>query len=148
MKISARRLITALAALCLGLGAALGLFAGPAQAAGSATTEQTFLTFYGWWDNTPPGGDISYPQIHQTAGGTGTYSDPITFATDSSEQPPGTIVYVPASRSTSSWRTAATSAPRTGPATAPTAVPTCGTSTCGSAARAATPSRRSSARTR
>lgn len=95
MKTPSRRLATALAALCLGIGAALGLIAAPAQAAGSATTEQTFLTFYGWWDNTPPGGDISYPQIHQTAGGTGTYSDPITFATDSSEQPPGTIVYVP-----------------------------------------------------
>jgi hypothetical protein len=95
MRISPRRLITALAALCLGIGAALGMIAAPAQAAGSATTEQTFLTFYGWWDNTPPGGDISYPQIHQTAGGTGTYADPITFATDSSEQPPGTIVYVP-----------------------------------------------------
>lgn len=108
MTISMRRIATALAALCLGIGVALGLIAAPAQAAGSAapsgkaaaaalaaTTEQTFLTFYGWWDNTPPGGDISYPQIHQTAGGTGTYSDPITFATDSSEQPPGTIVYVP-----------------------------------------------------
>ena len=95
MKISPRRLITALAALCLGIGAALGMIAAPAQAAASATTEQTFLTFYGWWDNTPPGADIAYPQIHQTAGGTGTYADPITFATDSSEQPPGTIVYVP-----------------------------------------------------
>lgn len=92
---STRRLITAFAALCLGVGAALGLAAAPAQAAASATTEQTFLTFYGWWDNTPPGGAISYPQIHQTAGGTGTYADPITFATDSAEQPPGTIVYVP-----------------------------------------------------
>jgi hypothetical protein len=95
MTTSPRRLATAFAALCLGIGAALGLAATPAQAAGSGTTEQTFLTFYGWWDNTPPGGAISYPQIHQTAGGTGTYSDPITFATDSSEQPPGTIVYVP-----------------------------------------------------
>ena len=95
MKMSWRRLATGLAALCLGIGAALGLVAAPAQAAASATTQQTFLTFYGWWDNTPPGGVISYPQIHQTAGGTGTYSDPITFATDSSEQPPGTIVYVP-----------------------------------------------------
>ncbi|WP_228553935.1 ricin-type beta-trefoil lectin domain protein [Catenulispora pinisilvae] len=97
MKTSMRRLATAFAALCLGIGAALGLVAvaAPAQAAGSGTTEQTFLTFYGWWDNTPPGGVISYPQIHQTAGGTGSYSDPITFATDSSEQPPGTIVYVP-----------------------------------------------------
>ena len=27
--------------------------------ANAATTQPTFLTFYGWWDNTPPGGDIS-----------------------------------------------------------------------------------------
>ncbi len=80
----------ALAALAAAIG---GWFAaGPAYA---ATTESTFLTFYGWYDNTPPGAGISYPQIHSTAGGTGTYSDPITFATDSSEQPPGTVVYVP-----------------------------------------------------
>src|SRR3954454_20637602 len=98
MERSARRLITVIAALCLGLGAALGLLgvlAGPAQAAGSATTEQTFLTFYGWWDNTPPGGDIAYPQIHSTAGGKGTYDDPITFATSTAELKAGTKVWVP-----------------------------------------------------
>ena len=65
----------------------------PAYAAG--TTQQVWLTFYGWYDNTPPGAAIAYPEIHQTAGGTGTYSDPITFATDKSEEPAGTIVYVP-----------------------------------------------------
>ncbi|GAA2025784.1 hypothetical protein GCM10009839_25020 [Catenulispora yoronensis] len=54
-----------------------------------------FLTYYGWWDNTPPGGDISYPKLHKTAGGTGTYADPITFATYTGELPAGTIVYVP-----------------------------------------------------
>jgi hypothetical protein len=34
--------------------------------------------------------------LHQAAGGTGTYADPITFATDENEEMPGTIVYVPA----------------------------------------------------
>jgi hypothetical protein len=63
--------------------------------ASAATTQQTFLTFYGWYDNTPPGGDIAYPQIHNTAGGTGTFSNPITFATSSAELSPGTKVYVP-----------------------------------------------------
>src|ERR1043165_8484246 len=64
----------------------------PAQA---ATTQQTFITFYGWYDNTPPGGDIAYPQIHSTAGGSGTFSDPITFATATAELSAGTKVYVP-----------------------------------------------------
>lgn len=40
-----------------------------------------YTTGYGWPDNTPPGGAIAYPIIHQTAGGTGTYTDPITLAT-------------------------------------------------------------------
>jgi hypothetical protein len=53
------------------------------------------LTLYGWPDNTPPGNSIAYSQIHQTAGGTGTYDDPITFATDSNEEAPGTVVYIP-----------------------------------------------------
>jgi hypothetical protein len=66
-----------------------------ASPAGAATTQPTFLTFYGWWDNTPPGGDISYPRIHDTAGGKGTYADPITFATSSDELKPGTKVWVP-----------------------------------------------------
>jgi Ricin-type beta-trefoil lectin domain/Carbohydrate binding module (family 35) len=65
------------------------------SAAHAATTQQTFLTFYGWYDNTPPGGDIAYPQIHSTAGGKGTFSDPITFATSRSELAAGTKVYVP-----------------------------------------------------
>jgi hypothetical protein len=71
----------------------LVLAGGPAASA--ATTQPTFLTFYGWWDNTPPGGDISYPKIHDTAGGKGTYADPVTFATSSDELKPGTKVWVP-----------------------------------------------------
>ncbi len=54
-----------------------------------------YVTFYGWADNSPPGGAIAYPTIHRTAGGTGTYADPITFATDRAELAPGTILYVP-----------------------------------------------------
>jgi hypothetical protein len=39
------------------------------------------LTGYGWWDNTPAGSsEISNPVLHQSAGGTGTYADPITVA--------------------------------------------------------------------
>jgi hypothetical protein len=54
------------------------------------------MTLYGWPDNSPPGGDIAYPKIHQKAGGTGTFADPVTFATDKGECAPGTIIYVPA----------------------------------------------------
>ena len=40
-----------------------------------------FLTGYSYWDNTPPGSAaIARPVVHRRAGGTGTYSDPITIA--------------------------------------------------------------------
>lgn len=58
-------------------------------------TISMYVTFYGWPDNSPPGAAIAYPVIHSQAGGTGTYNDPVTFATDQNEFPPGTIVYVP-----------------------------------------------------
>jgi hypothetical protein len=45
------------------------------------TFENVYVTAYTWHDNTPPGSpDIAEPCIHQTAGGTGTYSDPWTLA--------------------------------------------------------------------
>jgi hypothetical protein len=69
-----------------------GLFA---STPASAASQQVFWTFYGWYDNTPPGGDIAYPKIHDTAGGKGTWSDPITFATSSKEAKPGTKIYFP-----------------------------------------------------
>jgi hypothetical protein len=62
--------------------------------AGSATTadlsalearsgKQIELTGYSFEDNNPPGSPkISCPQIHQEAGGTGTFADPITVAND------------------------------------------------------------------
>ncbi len=66
---------------------------------GAATTARgTYrmeVTFYGWPDNTPPSGAIAYPIIHKTAGGIGSYANPITFATDRSEIAPGTRLYLP-----------------------------------------------------
>ena len=64
---------------------------------------EAYTTGYGWPDNTPPGGAISNPVIHQTAGGTGTYADPITLAVghsithgvDTLDHPAGTIFYIP-----------------------------------------------------
>jgi 3D (Asp-Asp-Asp) domain-containing protein len=66
-----------------------------------ATTMPVYVTFYGWADNSPPGAAIAYPKngafptLHNTAGGTGTYADPITFASDRTEFAPGTRLYVP-----------------------------------------------------
>ncbi len=58
-------------------------------------TVQAFMTLYGYVDNSPPGTDIAHPCLHRGAGGTGTYADPITFATDVSELPWCEIIYVP-----------------------------------------------------
>lgn len=42
---------------------------------------QIYLTGYSFWDNTPRGSArIARPVIHRSAGGTGTYADPITLA--------------------------------------------------------------------
>jgi 3D (Asp-Asp-Asp) domain-containing protein len=74
----------------------------PADAPGDGSASiSVYVTFYGWADNSPPGGAIAYPKsdghptLHETAGGTGTYADPITFATDKAEFPVGTRLYVP-----------------------------------------------------
>lgn len=52
------------------------------------------VTFYGYPDNSPPGTAIAYPIIHSKAGGSGTFLDPLTFATKSTF-PKGTVLYVP-----------------------------------------------------
>lgn len=66
-----------------------------------------YLTGYSFWDNTPPGSAaIARPVIRQRAGGSGTYSDPITIAVGHSfatgrqvlDFPPGTRFYFPALR--------------------------------------------------
>src|SRR5580692_8695053 len=75
--------------------------AGSEGGAGEAGVMQTVeMTFYGWDDNSPPGNAIAYPAgsfptVHTAAGGTGTYADPITYATDKSEIPIGTRLYAP-----------------------------------------------------
>src|SRR6476619_991729 len=40
-----------------------------------------YTTAYDWWDNNPPGSaEISHPVVHRTAGGIGTYGNPLTVA--------------------------------------------------------------------
>jgi hypothetical protein len=65
---------------------------------------QAYTTSYSIWDNTPVGSTaISYPSIHQTAGGVGSYADPITIAVghsiinnvDIPDFPAGTRFYIP-----------------------------------------------------
>ena len=60
-------------------------------------TLSTKVTFYAAYDNDPPGSRaIAYPGTrHDEAGGTGTYEDPMTLATDPRELPVGTVVYYP-----------------------------------------------------
>jgi len=59
------------------------------------TDVQAFMTLYGWADNSPPGPAIAHPCLHGSAGGVGTYSDPISFATDVNELGWCQIIYVP-----------------------------------------------------
>ncbi|MDR6623117.1 hypothetical protein [Sinomonas atrocyanea] len=63
-----------------------------------------YTTGYGYWDNTPPGSTvISNPVLHQSAGGTGTWADPVTIAVghsisngvDTLDFPAGTRMYIP-----------------------------------------------------
>lgn len=74
----------------------------------AASSEQivttTYTTAYTWYDNTPAGSAaISHPVLHKTAGGTGTYEDPITIAVGHSlatgedvlDFPAGTRIYLP-----------------------------------------------------
>jgi hypothetical protein len=102
-----RSLAVACAILIVGAVVALSLSGGgpnTAIAASASSTDITaYTTGYGWPDNTPPGGAISNPCIHQTAGGTGTYADPITIAVGYSlasgspvlDYPACTIFYIP-----------------------------------------------------
>lgn len=69
-----------------------------------AEGEQAYITAYTWFDNTPPGSPvISNPVMHRTAGGTGTYDDPVTIAVGHSLEtgkdvldfPAGTRIYLP-----------------------------------------------------
>ena len=96
-----RSLLIALAAIAVVLGTVISQVgtASSASSAPTSTSKSFYVTLYGWPDNSPPGGDIAYPKsdgyptLHNSAGGTGTYSNPITYATDKSELAVGTKVY-------------------------------------------------------
>jgi hypothetical protein len=63
-----------------------------AAAARQPRAIDVYVTYYGWYDNTPPGCATSYSGC---AGGKGTYQHPITFASYTHEFPVGTILYYP-----------------------------------------------------
>ncbi len=78
----------------------------PVAVVGAAgeTRFTAYITGYGWPDNTPKGSaEISNPIIHQLAGGTGTFADPITLAVghsisgniDTLDYKAGTKFYMP-----------------------------------------------------
>ncbi|HXW44854.1 MAG TPA: ricin-type beta-trefoil lectin domain protein [Streptosporangiaceae bacterium] len=63
-----------------------------AAAAKQPKAVEVYATYYGWYDNTPPGCATAYSGC---ARGTGTYKHPITFASDIKEFRVGTILYYP-----------------------------------------------------
>jgi hypothetical protein len=63
-----------------------------ATAAKKPKAVEVYATYYGWYDNTPPGCATAYSGC---ARGNGSYKDPITFASDKHEFPVGTILYYP-----------------------------------------------------
>lgn len=66
----------------------------PAVPAPSGRRWTVTITFYASHDNDPPGSTaISHPVVHRSAGGRGTYADPITMASDPREIAVGTRVY-------------------------------------------------------
>ncbi len=83
-----------LATVLVALTAFLSIAGVSAIAAGSKAPRSVHVwaTYYGWFDNTPPGCATSYSGC---AGGKGTYADPITFASAKAEFPVGTILYYP-----------------------------------------------------
>ncbi|MEP7160232.1 MAG: hypothetical protein ABI746_03950 [Dermatophilaceae bacterium] len=70
----------------------------------AGTTLRVFLTGYTWYDNTPAGSAVlSHPVVHASAGGSGTWGDPLSLAvghslatgSDVLDLPAGTRVYLP-----------------------------------------------------
>ena len=108
MNFSKTRIVcTLLGGLLLGACGATSASSQSAHSLVSASaTEQTmtaYITGYSYWDNTPPGsGAIAFPVVHRSAGGQGTYDDPITLAVGHSiigsseipDVPAGTRFYI------------------------------------------------------
>jgi hypothetical protein len=72
----------------------------PPAPAPAAKQLNIWLTGYSWQDNTPPGSSVvGEPVLHQQAGGTGTFADPITVAVPGHQGAmawqPGTRFYLP-----------------------------------------------------
>ena len=53
----------------------------PPPNSGEIVLNNVYNTFYGWPDNTPAGAVTTIQGVNGTAGGTGTFTDPITMAT-------------------------------------------------------------------
>ncbi len=87
--------------LCLAVGLLVVLDCFTEESAAVEPTFEQYVTFYAWLDNDPPGNRIAYPRseypraVHEVAGGTGTYADPLTAASDPTEWPIGTRLYAP-----------------------------------------------------
>lgn len=80
------------AALALALTGAAS--AGSLMARGCSTVDNVITTFYGWPDNSPPGAGTAYDCGRgYTAGGSGTYDDPLTFATAPGEFNQCEVIY-------------------------------------------------------
>ena len=63
---------------------------------GGGDRSTAYTTGYSYWDNTPVGSaQIARPIIHDRAGGTGTWKDPITVAVGSGRFSFGTRFYLP-----------------------------------------------------
>jgi hypothetical protein len=104
-----RNRLAVVATVLLVVLGALAAAGGPAgsRRPGRERTVIAYLTGYSYWDNTPPGSaGISHPVVHEEAGGTGTYADPVTVAVghtitgdrDVLDWPAGTRFYVPSLR--------------------------------------------------
>jgi hypothetical protein len=69
-----------------------------APPATSAQTIQAQVDGAGWPDRGSPNAEVAHPEVHQTAGGDGTYCNPTSFATadvNDGVMPYGTLIYVP-----------------------------------------------------
>lgn len=86
------------------LALAYVLIALPSTLASCGPIDDVTLTFYGWPDNSPPGSDNAFDcgrgknaDGNPMAGGSGTYDDPISFATATNNKnlPECAVVYVP-----------------------------------------------------
>ncbi len=82
--------VTVAAAISIGV---VANNAGAATKPAAARTQNSYVTLYGWVDNSPPGNGTSAGSGH--AGGVGTYSNPVTFATSTKELPYNTKIYIP-----------------------------------------------------